>query len=132
MKIKTAEEYLKENLTTEIILNNSPEYTYNKILEIIEGYHNQFKAKEKTDVVFYSKFDHLKLTFEDFDRLINLGHSKSEIDDCIEKIQNYAKNKSYKSLFLTLKNWLKNSNVNGKQIATTTSKQSTIDHLRGW
>lgn len=61
---------------------------------------------------YYKKFAHLKLTFEEFKKLEELGYNKTQIDECIERIENYKKNTTYKSLYLTLKNWLKKENNN--------------------
>lgn len=64
---------------------------------------------EKNIIRYYKKFLHLKLTFDEFDKLIGLGYNKNEIDETLELIENYKKNTNYKSLFLTAKKWLKNS-----------------------
>lgn len=55
----------------------------------------------------YRVFAHLKLSFDDFEKLQQSGYSIIEIDDILDKIQNYSKNKTYTNLFLTAKNWLK-------------------------
>lgn len=53
------------------------------------------------------KFDHLSMTMKEFDKLIEKGFTKQQIDEVILKIQNWKKNKNYKSLYLTCLNWLK-------------------------
>lgn len=63
----------------------------------------------------YISFDHLKITQAEFDKLIENGYTKKEIDDTIEKIQNYRNNKKYKSLYLTCNNWLKNDKPEKKE-----------------
>ena len=66
------------------------------------------KSKEKN----YRKFAHLKLTQKEFDKLIEDGFTKSQIDNTLDSIENYRKNTSYKSLNLTLRKWLKKDTKN--------------------
>lgn len=64
------------------------------------------EIKLDNNIKYYRKFAHLKLTFEDFDKL-NLIYTKEKIDDILDSIENYKKNTSYKSLYLTCNKWLK-------------------------
>jgi uncharacterized protein YdaU (DUF1376 family) len=59
------------------------------------------------EIKVYSSFAHLKLTYDEFDKLIDCGFTKKQIDETIESIQNYKKNTNYVSLYLTLKKWIK-------------------------
>jgi uncharacterized protein YdaU (DUF1376 family) len=59
------------------------------------------------EIKVYSSFAHLKLTYDEFDKLIACGFNKKLIDETIESIQNYKKNTNYVSLYLTLKKWIK-------------------------
>jgi hypothetical protein len=74
----------------------------------------------------YRMFNHLKLSFQEFDKL-NSEYSKELIDSVLDKIENYKKNTSYKSLYLTASTWLKKEKpeeikekyVAGRQTQTT-------------
>lgn len=58
------------------------------------------------DINYYRNFKHLKLSLTEFDKLIELGWSKEQIDKILDSIENYKKNTSYTSLYLTSKKWL--------------------------
>jgi len=67
------------------------------------------KRKEIKEIKenIYKQFAHLKLSILDYEKLIEAGYSKIEIDDILLKIENYRNNTTYKSLYLTSLNWLK-------------------------
>jgi len=81
-------------------------------------------VKEKD---IYLKFAHLSISNSDFKELQKLGYTQIEINNILDNIKNYKKNKNYKSLFLTAKNWLNNDkSKNG----TTAKRPSDFDEAR--
>jgi ASC-1-like (ASCH) protein len=58
------------------------------------------------DIHIYRSFDHLSLSQEEFEKLVEV-YTKNDIDDILDQIENNAMNKKYTSLYLTTKNWLK-------------------------
>ncbi len=61
----------------------------------------------RSEIEYFKIINHLKITIEENQKLIELGYSQSKINDIYERIENYKDNKKYSSLFLTAKNWLK-------------------------
>jgi ASC-1-like (ASCH) protein len=66
------------------------------------------------DIHIYRSFDHLSLSQFDFEKLLK-NYSQNDIDDILDKIENYGSNKNYKSLYATANNWLKTNTSNRLQ-----------------
>lgn len=66
------------------------------------------KLKEKKDR--YITVQHLSITEIEYTKLTE-KFSKSVVDEKIKYAENYAKLKNYKSLYLTLDNWLRKDNI---------------------
>lgn len=91
-----------------------PTHIYKLITDNLELITNNLEnwilsALEQNEQV-YRKFKHLSITQGEFDKL-NEDWEKESIDTVLDKIENYAKNKSYTSLYLTALNWLKKDNT---------------------
>lgn len=63
--------------------------------------------KEITKEKIYRKFKHLSLTVVEKDKILTDGYTIEQLDNVLNDIENYAKNKSYTSLNLTARKWLK-------------------------
>lgn len=81
----------------------------------------EIKTKEKQ----YREFDHLSLSLNEFTKL-NSDFSKKQIDEVLDSIENYAKNKNYKSLYLTAIKWLRKDS--GNVITKDGKKGYSIDN----
>lgn len=59
----------------------------------------------KTNKQIYRSFAHLSLSITDYEKL-EAEYDKRTIDMVLDSIENYKKNNTYKSLYLTAKKWL--------------------------
>lgn len=77
---------------------------------------------KETKKPIYKAFDHLSITIEEVEKLKESGYSQNQIDNVLLSIENYSKNKNYKSLYLTCLKWLKKETPQNN-----TSKLYTFD-----
>jgi hypothetical protein len=67
---------------------------------------NKSKVKESKKKDIYISCQHLSMTEEEYKKLVET-YGEETVKDKLEYAENYAKLKNYKSLYLTLSNWLK-------------------------
>lgn len=66
---------------------------------------DKVKDKEAKSEI-YRQFQHLKISVIEFKKLTENGYGQKEIDSTLDAIENYAKNKNYTSLNLTVRKWM--------------------------
>jgi hypothetical protein len=97
-----------KSLITELI-EFTPEET-----PVNSGESTQRKGKERkgNNNDIYIKCQHLSMNKKDYDKLVT-EYGEQSVKSKIEYASNYAKLKNYKSLYLTLNNWLKSDKGKG-------------------
>lgn len=77
--------------------------------------------KVKKDI--YIKCQHLSMTKEEYDKLVS-EHGEDSVKSKLEYAENYKKLINYKSLYLTLKNWLKADKAKEVANGTGTTREN--------
>lgn len=75
--------------------------------EVLEDEVLEYEVLEEQKIKYFKSFAHLKITFEENEKLIKSGYTQEQINSIYSKIENYKKNTKYKSLYLTSLDWLK-------------------------
>ena len=68
---------------------------------------NDNNVNNENNENIYRQFKHLSISVSENEKLINRGYTQYQIDNILNKIQNWSKNDKYTSLYLTAMNWLK-------------------------
>lgn len=84
----------------------------------------KIKSKSKSKNI-YRSFDHLFLTIDDYNKLLEFW-SKENVEMVLDSIQNYKKNKNYKSLYLTARSWLRDTPKRSQK----NSEDSLLDNVK--
>jgi hypothetical protein len=83
-------------------------------------------SSNSNNSILYRSFDHLQLTNDDFNKLVKEGFPKDEIDDILDEIEAYPKNKNYKSLVAVARKWMKKNRKQNTSSNNAGVKKSNV------
>jgi hypothetical protein len=117
--------------TTLVIISNYKQYQVQKetltTTQAQHKGHTEEESKEGKNV--YRAFKHLSISVNEFTKLES-QYSKQQIDSILDKIQNYAQNKRYTSLYLTALDWLKREHKQHTPSGQDNYAKNAMDQLR--
>lgn len=108
------------------IANNLANKSQTNRKQIATNNNEENEENEENEKEVYRKFKHLSMTIEESERIINDGYTKLQLDNVLDDIENYAKNKSYISLNLTARKWLKKDSSKSKQTLIGAESSNTL------
>lgn len=101
--------YLEEKSTLSIDENKSYKKMDTECIQVVSTSDTQVRlGKVRLDKdSIYRQIQHLPYSIDDNKTLLSEGYKQHQIDEILDRMDNYAKLKTYKSAIATARNWLK-------------------------